>query len=94
MESFFATAASSLASFSKAGFVGAGAPGAVFSLPVRYTEKTGSDVTTFLDSGEDALIAVRFDQSRHAVPKPGETVDIHFPRHRFDVFDAATERRL
>ena len=73
---------------------GAGAPGAVFSLPVRYTEKTGSDVTTFLDSGEDALIAVRFDQSRRAVPKPGETVDIHFPRHRFDVFDAATERRL
>ena len=69
------------------------APGAEFTLPVRYTEKTGSDVTMFLDGG-DELIAVRFDQKHHHVPKAGEKSAVRFPRDRFDVFDAATEKRI
>ncbi|NJO37197.1 MAG: ATP-binding cassette domain-containing protein [Rhizobiales bacterium] len=68
--------------------------GAEFALPVRYTEKTGSDVTMFLDGGADALIAVRFDHKHHHVPKVGEAPAIWFPRDRFDVFDARSERRL
>jgi multiple sugar transport system ATP-binding protein len=68
--------------------------GATFSLPVRYTEKTGSDVTMFIDNGENELIAVRFDQKHHHVPQPGEAPDIWFPKERFDVFDAASDRRL
>ena len=68
--------------------------GANFALPVRYTEKTGSDVTMFLDIGEEGLVAVRFDHKHHHVPEAGETPDIWFPMDRFDVFDAASERRL
>ncbi|WP_159593308.1 ABC transporter ATP-binding protein [Chelativorans xinjiangense] len=68
--------------------------GAYFSLPVRYTEKTGSDVTAFLDSGDGGLIAVRFDHKHHHVPKMGEMVEIHFPKDRFDIFDAASEKRI
>jgi multiple sugar transport system ATP-binding protein len=68
--------------------------GASFSLPVRYTEKTGSDVTMFLDNGDGDLIAVRFDHKHHHVPEAGEAPDIWFPRNRFDVFDAASERRI
>ena len=68
--------------------------GATFSLPVRYTEKTGSDVIMFLDNGERDLIAVRFDHKHHHVPEAGEAPDIWFPKDRFDVFDAASQRRL
>ena len=71
-----------------------GASGARFSLPVRYTEKTGSDVTAFLDSGDGGLIAVRFDHKHHHVPKPGEKVEIHYPKDRFDVFDTGSEKRI
>jgi multiple sugar transport system ATP-binding protein len=71
-----------------------GATGASFSLPVRYTEKTGSDVTAFLDSGDGGLIAARFDHKHHHVPRTGEKVEIHYPSDRFDVFDAATEKRI
>ena len=68
--------------------------GARFALPVRYTEKPGSDVTAFLDSRDGELIAVRFDHKNHHVPESGETVEICFPKDRFDVFDAASERRI
>jgi multiple sugar transport system ATP-binding protein len=68
--------------------------GATLELPVRYTEKTGSDVTMFLDNGEADLIAVRFDHKFHHVPKTGEAPPIWFPKNRFDVFDAETEERL
>ena len=70
------------------------ATGATFSCPVRYTEKTGSDVTMFLDAGADDLVAVRFDHKNHHVPASGETPAVWFPKDRFDVFDAASERRL
>ncbi|WEX11115.1 ABC transporter ATP-binding protein [Chelativorans sp. AA-79] len=73
---------------------GSGETGARFSLPVRYTEKTGSDVTAFLDSGDGDLIAVRFDHKHHHVPKTGEMVEIHFPKDRFDVFDATSGKRI
>ena len=71
-------------------------PGAAarFSLPVRYTEKTGTDVTAFLDSQDGQLLAVRFDNKHHHVPTTGEVMDIHFPRDRFDLFDAASEKRI
>ena len=68
--------------------------GAKFSLPVLYTEKTGSDVTAFLDGKDGELIAVRFDHKQHHVPATGEVVEIHFPNDRFDVFDAVTEKRI
>jgi multiple sugar transport system ATP-binding protein len=68
--------------------------GARFSLPVLYTEKTGSDVTAFMDSGDGELIAVRFDHKHHHVPAAGETVEIHYPKDRFDVFDAESAKRI
>jgi multiple sugar transport system ATP-binding protein len=68
--------------------------GAEFALPVRYTEKTGSDVTMFLDSGPESLIAVRFDNKHHHVPQTGEVPVVQFPKDRIDVFDAASERRI
>jgi multiple sugar transport system ATP-binding protein len=68
--------------------------GAKLALPVRYTEKTGSDVTMFLDPGDADLIAVRFDHKHHHVPEAGEAPAIWFPKDRFDVFDAASERRI
>jgi multiple sugar transport system ATP-binding protein len=70
------------------------AAGAEFALPVRYTEKTGSDVTLFLDGGEGELIAVRFDHKHYPVPRVGEAPAVWFPRDRFDVFDGRSERRL
>jgi multiple sugar transport system ATP-binding protein len=76
------------------GCQGPGDAGARFSLPVRYTEKTGSDVTAFLDSRDGKLIAVRFDHKHHHVPETGEVVEIHFPKDRFDVFDAVSEERI
>jgi len=72
-----------------------GAPvGAEFALPVRYTERTGSDVTMFLEDPAGKLIAVRIDRNRHVVPDPGEVPVVRFPKNRFDVFDAQTRRRL
>ena len=69
-------------------------PGATFTMPVRYTEKTGTDVTMFLEGGAEGLMAVRFDAKNHAVPQAGDTQAVSFPKDRFDVFDAETERRL
>ncbi len=69
-------------------------PAAEFALPVRYTEKTGSDVTMFLDGGTDGLLAVRFDHKHHHVPAAGEVPAVSFPKDRFDIFDAETEERL
>jgi multiple sugar transport system ATP-binding protein len=68
--------------------------GARFSLPVRYTEKNGTDVTAFLDSKDGQLLAARFDTKHHHVPAIGEVMDINFPRDRFDLFDAASEKRI
>jgi multiple sugar transport system ATP-binding protein len=64
------------------------------SLPVRYTEKIGSDVTAFLETDDHDLIAVRFDHKHHHVPRMGEVVALDFPRDRFGVFDAVSERRI
>ncbi len=70
------------------------AQGAEFNLPVRYTEKTGHDVTMFLEDASGKLLAVRFDANRHAVPRQGETIAVRFPKNRFDVFDAQTQARI
>lgn len=68
--------------------------GARFTLPALYTEKTGSDVTAFLDGKNGEMIAVRFDHKQHHVPASGEVVEIRFPHDRFDVFDAVSEERI
>ena len=68
--------------------------GAEFALPVRQTEKTGNDVTMYLDNGPDGLLAVRFDQKTHNVPPTGARQVVSFPANRFDIFDAATNRRI
>ena len=70
------------------------AVGAEFALPVQYTEKTGNDVTMFLDSGHGGLIAVRFDQKNYSAPVAGDTSEVSFPSDRFDVFDGNTKNRI
>ena len=60
----------------------------------RHLCLNGSDVTAFLDSKDGQLLAVRFDNKHHHVPTTGEVMDIHFPRNRFDLFDAASEKRI
>ncbi|MBP1843947.1 multiple sugar transport system ATP-binding protein [Rhizobium petrolearium] len=67
--------------------------GAYFELPVRYTEKTGSDVTAFLESG-GGLIAVRFDSKHYHVPAAGERLRVSYPADKFDLFDPKTEVRI
>jgi multiple sugar transport system ATP-binding protein len=68
-------------------------PAAIFELPLRYTEKTGSDGTAFL-AAADELLAVRFDHSQAAALGEGQPVRASFPRDRFNVFDAATGHRI
>ena len=64
-----------------------------FSLPVQYTEKTGSDATAYLKLG-DALVAVRVDPEKIGRFKQGDTVNIGFPQGKVHVFDAQTGRRM
>jgi multiple sugar transport system ATP-binding protein len=68
-------------------------PAAAFSLPVRYTEKTGGDCTAFLDAGS-GLMAVRLATAAAAAPMPGARLAVHFPKDRLSVFDARTQLRI
>jgi multiple sugar transport system ATP-binding protein len=68
-------------------------PAASFELPVRYSEKTGSDGTAFLAAAHE-LLAVRFDHSQAGAVSEGQPVTASFPRDRFNVFDAATGHRI
>jgi multiple sugar transport system ATP-binding protein len=68
-------------------------PAATFELPLRYSEKTGSDGTAFLAAADD-LLAVRFDHSQVGALSEGQPVRANFPRDRFNVFDAATGHRI
>jgi multiple sugar transport system ATP-binding protein len=63
------------------------------TLPVMYTERTGSDATAYLKHG-DSLIAVRMDPGRTASLKQGEQVSVPFARGKANVFDAKSGRRL
>ena len=68
-------------------------PAAVFDLPLRYTEKTGSDATAFL-AAADQLLAVRTDPSKVNGLPVGQPVKMSFPRDKLNVFDARTGRRM
>jgi multiple sugar transport system ATP-binding protein len=68
-------------------------PAAVFDLPVRYTEKTGSDATAFL-AAADQLISVRIDPTKMKSVAPGDKLTMHFPADRLNVFDARSGRRM
>jgi multiple sugar transport system ATP-binding protein len=77
-----------------------GQPGEVLSdaacivtLPVQYTERTGSDATAYLKHG-DSLIAVRVEPGRTASLEQGEAVSVPFARGKANVFDANSGRRL
>ncbi len=64
-----------------------------FELPVQYAEKTGSDGTAYLSSG-DEQIAIRVAPQLVAELVPGKSVKVAFPSSRLSVFDATTERRI
>jgi multiple sugar transport system ATP-binding protein len=68
-------------------------PAAVFDLPVRYTEKTGSDATAFLAVGEQ-LISVRIDPAMMKSTGPGQPLAVGFPAGKLNVFDARSGRRM
>ena len=68
-------------------------PAGNFSLPVQYSEKTGSDATAYLKFG-DGLIATRVDPEQIGRFKQGDTVNISFPQGKLHVFDAQSGRRL
>ncbi len=68
-------------------------PAAVFSLPLRYSEKTGSDATVFLEAS-DQLLAVRVDPARINGMQAGKPVITNFPSDKINVFDARTGSRM
>ena len=70
-----------------------GRPAAVFDLPLRYTEKTGSDATAFLQAAEQ-LLAVRTDPAKVNGLEVGKPVRMSFPRDKMNVFDARSGRRM
>ncbi|CAN5140519.1 ABC transporter ATP-binding protein [soil metagenome] len=68
-------------------------PVAIFDLPVRYSEKTGSEGTVFL-AAADQLIAVRAESARINTLQEGKNVRAHFPKDKINVFDARSGRRM
>ena len=74
---------------------GASDPGGavLLSLPVRYSERTGSDATAFLAAGEQ-LVAVRVDPAALAGIRIGAALTASYPKDRLNVFDARTGLRM
>ena len=68
-------------------------PAAVFELPVRYSEKTGSDATAFLEAAGE-LMAVRVDPGEVNGMAAGRSLSVSFPQDKLNVFDARTGRRM
>lgn len=66
---------------------------APLELPVQYAERTGSDATSYLRTG-DRLVTVRIDPSEVTTAAPGRAVRISFLRGKANVFDAQTGRRM
>ena len=64
-----------------------------FELPVEYSEKTGSDGSAYLSSG-DEQIAIRVEPELVRDLTPGKLVKVAFPSSRLSVFDAISERRI
>ena len=63
------------------------------ALPVRYSERTGSDATAFLEAG-DQLVAVRIEPALSGRLTIGDTMIASFPSDRLSVFDARTGLRM
>ncbi|HWJ73803.1 MAG TPA: ABC transporter ATP-binding protein [Kaistia sp.] len=63
------------------------------SLPVRYSERTGSDATAFLEAGEQ-LLAVRIEPSLMSRLRIGDTMAASFPMDKLAVFDARSGLRM
>jgi multiple sugar transport system ATP-binding protein len=59
----------------------------LFELPVRNSEKTGSDATAFPTAG-DQLISVGIDPGAVGAIGTGKPVKMSFPASKLDVFDA------
>ena len=66
---------------------------AQFHLPLRYSERTGSDATAFLEAGEQ-LIAARIEPTQMSALKIGKYVDAYFPKNQLNIFDARTGLRM
>lgn len=64
-----------------------------FELPVRMVERTGSDALMSLNFADDQLF-VRAEPDRAARTKAGETVSVHYPTAKINLFDANTGHRL
>jgi multiple sugar transport system ATP-binding protein len=66
---------------------------AVFDLPIRYTERTGSDATGYLDF-EGGLLSLRVEPSLAAGLGAGQRIAVGFPRGKANLFDATSGLRL
>jgi multiple sugar transport system ATP-binding protein len=64
-----------------------------FELSVRMVERTGSDALISLNFADDQLF-VRAEPDRAAKTRPGETVPVHYPTAKLNLFDARSGRRL
>lgn len=73
--------------------IGASGGIAEFSLPVRSTERTGSDATIFLKLGNQLLL-VRAEPETARQIRDGETIPVSFPAGKINVFDAHSGLRM
>ncbi|MGR3661634.1 MAG: ABC transporter ATP-binding protein [Paracoccaceae bacterium] len=64
-----------------------------FDLPVQYSEKTGSDGTAYLATGDEQL-AIRVAPELVKTLSQGAMLKVGFPADRLSIFDATTERRI
>ena len=64
-----------------------------FEMPFEYSEKTGSDGSAYVSSG-DEQIAIRVEPDLVRELVPGKVIKVAFPSSRLSVFDAASERRI
>ena len=68
-------------------------PVATLGLPLRYGERTGSDATLFLETG-DQLVSVKTEPSRIVGLRAGDPVAVRVARAGLSVFDARTGQRM
>ncbi|MCP8882731.1 ATP-binding cassette domain-containing protein [Devosia sp. XJ19-1] len=66
---------------------------ATFTLPVQYTERTGSDATVYLKL-DNQLLALRVAPDAASRLKPGTSVSVDFLSGKANLFDAQTGRRM
>jgi multiple sugar transport system ATP-binding protein len=66
---------------------------AVFTLPVQYTERTGSDATGYLNF-EGGLLSLRVEPGHASGLAEGQVLSVGFPHGKANVFDARSGRRL